>query len=62
MTETKLRKKPGYTRAVVFNAISEELDHFEQHKITGRITPVIDLSQGAVARLKIGREVGVKKN
>ena len=61
MTETKLRKKPGYTRSVVFNAISEELDHFEQHGITGRITPIIDLAQGTVAGLKIGREVGVKK-
>jgi len=46
----------------VFNAISEELDYFEQHKITGRIAPIIDLAQGTVAGLKMGREVGVKQD
>jgi len=62
MTETKLRKTPGYSRSAVFNAISEELDYFEQHKITGRIAPIIDLAQGTVAGLKMGREVGVKQD
>ena len=61
MTETKLRKAPGYSRSAVFNAISEELDYFEQHKMTGRITPIIDLSQGTVAGLKMSREVGIRK-
>jgi len=62
MTDTKLRKTPGYSRSAVFNAISEELDYFEQHKITGRIAPIIDLAQGTVAGLKMGREVGVKQD
>ena len=62
MTETKLRKTSGYSRSAVFNAISEELDYFEQHKITGRIAPIIDLAQGTVAGLKMGREVGVKQD
>jgi len=61
MTDTKLRKSPGYSRSAVFNAISEELDYFEQHKRTGRISPIIDLAQGTIAGLKIGREVGVKR-
>ena len=60
MTETKLRKAPGYSRSVVFSDISKELDYFEQHKITGRIAPIIDVSQGSIAGLKIGREVRKK--
>ena len=59
MPETKLRK--GYSRDWILKAVEDVLIRFERQKITGRIMPIIDTSQGTISSAKIRQEVGVVK-
>ena len=51
----------GYSKPWVLKNIEDYLDEFNKGKITGRITPIIDISSGTVSGFKIRRESTVRR-
>jgi len=55
------KPKTGYSSQAILKAFEEVMVRFEQQRITGRITPIIDVSQGTISGAKIRQEVGITK-
>ena len=51
----------GYSKPWVLKNIGDYLDEFNREKITGRIAPIIDVSNGTVSGFKIRRESTVRR-
>jgi len=51
----------GYSKAWVLKNIGDHLDEFSKGKVTGRITPILDIANGTVSGFKIRKEASVKR-
>ena len=51
----------GYSKLWVLKNIGDHLEEFSKERITGRITPIIDVSNGTVSGFKIRRESTVRR-
>jgi len=51
----------AYTPETILKAIESVIRDYQRRKETGRITPVIDITQGAIAKAKIRKETAIQR-
>ena len=61
MEAGKKEKMSGYSRDTVMKAMDETIRLWQRRKSAGRITLVVDMTQGAIAGAKIRKESAIKK-